>query len=158
MFDLAEKADMAKALKGRDHLSKAQRSYCMSRVKGKDTSLETIVRSSLHRQGLRFRKNVRSLPGSPDVVFPRKKIAVFLDGDFWHGFQFSHWSKPLNPYWRAKISRNIARDRKNRRKLRLNGWTVLRFWEHEVSDDLDAVIQAILRTLDEQDGCNKSPL
>lgn len=127
----------------KDRLSKDQRSYCMSQVKGKNTSLEVIVRSELFKRGLRFRKHVRKLPGSPDIVFVSSKTAVFLDGDFWHGYRFGAWSHKLKPYWKEKISRNIRRDRANRRKLRSMGWAVLRIWEHEVKDDLANVVRDI---------------
>ena len=71
-----------------DNLTPTQRSYCMSRVKGKDTSIERLVRSELHKRGFRFRKHVKTLPGKPDIVFPKAKVAVFVDGDFWHGYDF----------------------------------------------------------------------
>lgn len=79
----------------KDPLTKAQRSYCMFQVKGKDTSLEQIVRSALHKHGLRFDKHVSDLPGKPDIVFPRHKIAVFLDGDFWHGYRFNRLARVI---------------------------------------------------------------
>ena len=89
-----------------DNLTPQQRSYCMSRVRGRDTGLERIVRSALHRQGFRFRKHVSDLPGRPDVVFPRAKVVVFIDGDFWHGYRFPLWERQIPPFWRAKISKN----------------------------------------------------
>ena len=72
-----------------DNLTKKQRSYCMSRVKNKDTDIEKIVRSELHKRGYRFRKHLKKLPGTPDIAFTRAKVAVFIDGDFWHGYRFS---------------------------------------------------------------------
>ena len=71
-----------------DNLTPEQRSYCMSRIKAKDTGLEVKVRSALHKKGLRFRKNVKELPGTPDIVFKKAQIAIFVDGDFWHGYRF----------------------------------------------------------------------
>ena len=94
-----------------------QRSYCMSRVKGKDTGLETRVRSELHRRGFRFRKHLRELPGKPDIAFTRARVAVFLDGDFWHGFGFETWQDTVSPFWQSKISKTIERDRKNHSRL-----------------------------------------
>lgn len=93
-----------------DILTPEQRSYCMSKVRSKDTSPERAVRSALHRLGYRFRKHVKDLPGKPDIVFTRRKVAVFVDGDFWHGFGFESWGGKLSPKWRSKIERNMARD------------------------------------------------
>jgi DNA mismatch endonuclease (patch repair protein) len=121
-----------------------QRSYCMSRIKGKDTSLELRVRSELHRRGLRFRKNWKGLPGKPDVVFTRARLAVFLDGDFWHGRLFSSWKGKLKPFWLNKITRNRKRDEANRRKIRRMGWKVLRIWEHDVNRDLVGTVGRIV--------------
>ena len=126
-----------------DKLTPAQRSYCMSRVKGVDTSIETQVRSLLHRRGLRFRKHVKQLPGKPDLVFPSARVAVFIDGDFWHGWRFSAWAKGLSPFWRAKISRTRERDRRNFAKLRRAGWTVLRIWQHDIRADPERAAEKI---------------
>ena len=128
-----------------DILTPEQRSYCMSRIRGKDTSIELQLRSALHGRGLRFRKNVMSLPGRPDIVFPRTRVAVFIDGDFWHGFRFSQWADRLSAYWASKIERNRARDVKNFRRLRREGWRVVRVWEHQVKMDLDGCAGRIAR-------------
>ena len=79
-----------------DNLTPAQRSYCMSRIKGKDTGLELRVRSELHKRGLRFRKHLKELPGKPDIVFTRAKVVVFIDGDFWHGYRFATWEHKVD--------------------------------------------------------------
>ena len=134
-----------------DNLTPAQRSYCMSRVRGRDTGLERLVRSALHNRGLRFRKHVRSLPGTPDIVFPRERVAVFLDGDFWHGYRFPLWERELNPFWREKIARNRERDRRNFRRLRRLGWRVIRIWQHASRDDLDGVIDRIASMVGRRD-------
>lgn len=127
-----------------DNLTARQRSYAMSQVRSKDTTPERVLRSALHRRGHRFRKHVRSLPGSPDVVFPTKRVAVFVDGDFWHGYRFPAWEQSLpSDYWRDKISGNRRRDRRNFAKLRRMGWTVIRVWEHTVKADLAAAIDRI---------------
>ncbi len=131
-----------------DVLTPKQRSYCMSQVRGTDTNLERSVRSELHRRGLRFRKHCRGLPGRPDIVFPRAKLAVFLDGDFWHGYHFSAWEAKLTESWRLKIQENRDRDQRNFRKLRRMGWRVIRIWEHEVKRDLDASVCRILAAVD----------
>jgi len=119
-----------------DHLTPEQRYRAMSRVKLKDGSLEVTVRSELHRRGYRFKKHVKTLPGSPDAVFPKEKIAIFMDGDFWHGYRFPQWEQKLKEFWREKIRQNRQRDQKNFRKLRKMGWRVIRIWQHEIKDDL----------------------
>lgn len=95
-----------------------------------------MVRSGLHCRGLRFRKHVRTLPGNPDVVFSRARVAVFVDGDFWHGYRFPRWQDKLTVFWRNKIGHNRRRDRANFRRLRRQGWTVIRLWGHEVLRDV----------------------
>ena len=127
-----------------DNLTPEQRSFCMSRIKGKDTGLEVRVRSALHRRGLRFRKNVKELPGKPDIVFRKARIAVFLDGDFWHGYLFTSWEDTVSDFWKRKISKNRERDSENHRKLQQIGWTVIRLWQHEVEENFDACIDLIL--------------
>lgn len=127
-----------------DNLTPEQRSYCMSRVKGKDTGLEIRVRSELHKRGLRFRKHVKDLPGKPDIVFARARVIVFVDGDFWHGYRFSSWRHKVANFWQVKIAKNRERDAKNRRKLRALGWTVVRLWEHQVERSFDQCIDRIV--------------
>ncbi|WP_166827344.1 DNA mismatch endonuclease Vsr [Thalassoroseus pseudoceratinae] len=112
-----------------DNLTPAQRSHCVSRVKGCDTKLECRVRSALHAEDFRFRKHVRSLPGRPDVVFPTEKVAVSIDGDFWHGWRFPKWEDSLSEFWRKKIAQTRVRDRRNFRRLRADGSCVIRIWE-----------------------------
>lgn len=126
-----------------DVLTPEQRSYCMSRIRGKDTRPELLVRSGLHRRGFRFRKHVRGLPGTPDVVMVSRKLIVFIDGDFWHGRRFGTWKHKLNKFWRTKIQTNIQRDKRNFGRLRRAGWTVIRVWESQVESDLDAVLNKI---------------
>lgn len=126
-----------------DNLTITQRSYCMSRVKGKDTGLERVVRSELHKRGYRFRKHVKGLPGRPDIVFVKAKAVVFLDGDFWHGFRFPVWEQDLPKFWQAKIGETRKRDNRNFAKLRRMGWRVMRIWEHSIEKDLDGVVGKI---------------
>ncbi len=115
----------------------------MSRIRTKDTDLEQLVRSELHRRGFRFRKHVKSLPGCPDLVLTRGKVAVFIDGDFWHGYRLPMWEPGLQPFWRDKIRRNRLRDLSNFRKLRRRGWVVIRLWQHQIVRDLDACLSRI---------------
>jgi DNA mismatch endonuclease, patch repair protein len=126
-----------------DNLTRQQRSYCMGRVRNRDTDLERVVRSALHRRGLRFRKHVSGLPGRPDVVFPAAKVAVFIDGDFWHGYRFPLWNAALSPFWQRKIATNRERDARNFRRLRRRGWTVVRVWQHATRSNLDGVVARI---------------
>jgi DNA mismatch endonuclease (patch repair protein) len=126
-----------------DFMSAKQRSYCMSRVKGKDTELERVIRSELFKLGFRYRKNVKELPGRPDIVFSRAKAAIFIDGDFWHGYDFDKWKYKLSPFWVKKIQDNIDRDQRNIAKLESNGWNVLRIWGHEIQEDLPSCILRI---------------
>ncbi len=117
----------------------------MTNVRSTDTGIELAVRRAVHARGLRFRKHVRDLPGTPDFIFPRSKVAVFVDGDFWHGWQFTTWRHKLAPYWKNKIERNRRRDLQNFARLRQLGWVVVRVWEHDVLADVERVADRIER-------------
>lgn len=127
----------------KDKLTPAQRSYCMSRVRGKNTSLEKTAFAVMRRNGVRFRKHVADLPGKPDIVIPEKKVALFLDGDFWHGYRFPAWRDSLSPFWRKKIESNIKRDRRNFARLRRSGWRVIRLWQHQVKRDESSITRSL---------------
>lgn len=127
-----------------DNLTKEQRSYCMSKVKGRDTTIEKLVRSHLHKRGLRFRKHAKALPGKPDIVFPKNRLVVFIDGDFWHGYRLPLWKDKLSEFWYRKIQGNRERDTRNHRKLRSRGWRVVRIWQHDIERDLGACIDKIV--------------
>ena len=126
-----------------EHLTPDQRSRLMARVRNKDTGIEVAVRRALHAAGLRFRKHARWLPGTPDIVFPRQRVTVFVDGDFWHGWHFPKWRHKLTPHWAQKIDGNRRRDRRNFARLRRQGWLVLRVWEHDVLSDPEGVADRI---------------
>lgn len=126
-----------------DHLSKEQRSRLMSNVKGKDNQYEMAIRSELHKRGFRFRKHLKKIPGSPDIIFTRAKVAVFIDGDFWHGYRFPQWKHKLKPFWREKISTNRNRDQNNFKKLREMGWKVIRIWQHDIENDSNSCVNRI---------------
>lgn len=115
----------------------------MSRIRGKDTKIEVAVRSILHSMGLRFKKNVRDLPGKPDIVFSKQKIAIFLDGNFWHGHNLPILKKRLNSFWYHKILNNKNRDRIHNNDLRRSGWIVVRFWEESTWKNIDQVSERI---------------
>lgn len=139
-----------------DNLTPAQRSFCMSRVKNKDTNIEKLVRSELHKQGYRFRKNVRNLPGSPDIVFSKIKLAIFIDGDFWHGYRFPAWEHKVSDFWKNKIRTNRERDQKNFKKLRKMGWRVLRIWQHEIKKDQEKCLEKIITYIEDLKGKNRN--
>ncbi len=130
-----------------DNLTPEQRRRAMANVRSQDTGIEVAVRKAVHARGLRFRKNVRGLPGTPDLVFAGPKVAVFVDGDFWHGWRFPAWRHKLTPYWQEKIENNRQRDQRNFRRLRQSGWLVLRVWEHDVLADAEAVARRIESTV-----------
>lgn len=127
-----------------DHLTREQRFRAMSRVKLKDGGLEKAIQSELRRRGYRFRRHVKALPGTPDLVFPKKKTAVFVDGDFWHGYRFPVWKAKLPDFWKEKILTNRKRDQRNFRKLRRMGWKVIRIWQHQIKKSVEDCIGRIL--------------
>lgn len=130
----------------------------MSSIPSRNTKPEMLLRKELFAHGLRYRVNYKALPGKPDVVFTKAKIAVFVDGDFWHGHNwairgYDSLEKELerySQYWREKILRNIERDREVDTKLSENGWTVLRFWESDIKTDLGKCVTEIERTYHQQ--------
>ena len=110
-------------------------SYNMSCIKCKDTSIEVILRKELWKRGLRYRKNAKNVFGKPDIVFRSKKIAVFCDSEFWHGYDWDkrkHDFKKNRDFWIPKIEGNIRRDNEVNEYLSKNGWVVLRFWGYEI--------------------------
>ena len=117
----------------------------MSKIRSKETQIEQIVFKYLRKQGVYFQKHYKKAPGSPDIALPRKKIAIFIDGDFWHGWQFSKKKGKLpKKYWLAKIESNIQRDKRNHAKLRREGWKVLRVWEHQLKNQPEKYLEKIL--------------
>ncbi len=120
----------------------------MSRIRGKDTSIEVKLRKRLWQKGIRYRKNYKALPGRPDIAITKHKIAIFCDSEFFHGKDWDTLQEKIkngrNPdYWIAKISRNIERDLIKDKELRSLGWTVLHFWGKEIIKDLDGCVRTI---------------
>lgn len=118
-----------------DTMTPEQRHRCMAAIKGKDTKPELIVRKYLFSQGLRFRIQVRKLPGRPDIVLRKYRTVIFVDGCFWHGHEgcrYFRLPKSNIDFWRAKIERNTARDARNEAELTAQGWRVLRVWECDI--------------------------
>lgn len=120
----------------------------MSKTRQRDNAREVSLRSALHRRGLRFRLHRRIIDGSKrtvDVVFPRARLAVFLDGCFWHGCPLhASWPKTNADWWRAKIETNRQRDRDTDERLTATGWTVIRIWEHEKLEEAVKRVEAAL--------------
>lgn len=126
---------------------KATRSYNMRQIKGKDTKPELLVRTYLHSKGLRYRLHKKDLPGKPDIVFPRKKIVVFVNGCFWHGHEnckYFSLPKTRTEWWKDKIHRTIERDKKQLNELEAAGWTCITIWECKLKA---TVIQQTLEDL-----------
>jgi DNA mismatch endonuclease (patch repair protein) len=121
-----------------DVISRKKRSWIMSRVHGKDTGPELLVRSLVHRLGYRFRLHRRDLPGAPDLVFPATRKIIFVNGCFFHGHNCARGARipqSNRKYWIQKIGRNKKRDTRNQRKLRAAGWKVLVLWECRLKDE-----------------------
>lgn len=122
-----------------DRHTPEQRRKNMQAIKSKDSKIELALRKELWSRGLRYQKNVKSVFGNPDIVFKGKKVAVFCDGEFWHGFDWENRKnqiKSRREYWIPKIERNIQRDKEVTETLENAGWTVLRFWEKEIKEDI----------------------
>ena len=120
-----------------DRISRERRSWNMSRIRGKDTAPERLVRSMLHRMGYRFRLHVSSLPGKPDIVLPKHKTVIFVHGCFWHrhrGCKYAYTPKSRSGFWHKKFSDNVRRDREKQAQLRELGWRVHTVWECETTD------------------------
>jgi DNA mismatch endonuclease (patch repair protein) len=127
-----------------DMFTKKKRSEIMSKIRSKNTVPEKLVFRELRRRKIYFQKHYNRAPGSPDVAVPRKKIAIFIDGDFWHGKNFSRTKDRLpKKYWLQKIEGNIKRDRKNRAELRRLGWKVLRIWGSQINRQFEKTMEQI---------------
>lgn len=131
-----------------DTISEEKRSWNMSRIRGKDTKPEIIVRSTLHRMGYRFRLHRKDFPGKPDVVLPKYITAIFVHGCFWHrhkGCKFAYNPKSRIDFWNAKFNETVARDERNRKELKAKGWNVEIIWECETAntDMLAAQLRSI---------------
>ena len=131
-----------------DIMSPEKRSAVMARIKGRDTGPELAIAMALAAKGLGWEGHVRDLPGRPDFVFREAKVAVFVEGDFWHGWRFPQWRDKLSEKWEAKIDGNRRRDAKNHGKLRRMGWKVVRLWEHQVDADIDACAGRVVEFLE----------
>lgn len=134
----------------------AVRHKTMSHIKSKDTGIEVRLRKALWNKGYRYRKNYKKLPGKPDIVLTKYKIAIFCDSEFFHG---KDWNEVLLPqikrgnnseYWEKKIRRNIERDEIVNKQLQFMGWTVIRFWGKEIERNIDECVQVVEEQIFEQ--------
>ena len=124
-----------------DVFSRKKRSWIMSRIRSKNTSIDRRMREMLSEAGARF-EMYPDLFGSPDFQVG-KNVLVFCDGDYWHGYRYAEKKRPAKKYWREKIERNMKRDRQVSRKLRRDGWSVLRIWEHDIKKNPDKCMRKI---------------
>ena len=124
-----------------------KRSRIMSKIKSKNTKPELIFRKELFKRGIRYRVNVKNLPGAPDIANISKKFVVFIDGEFWHGYNWEIKKQKIKSnrrFWIPKIERNIQRDESTNQKLRDQGFKVFRFWEHQVKKDLKSCVDMVV--------------
>lgn len=128
-----------------DDLTPEQRHKSMSHIRSKDTKIEILLRKALWNKGIRYRKNWKALPGKPDIVITKYRIAIFCDSAFWHGRDFESRKKPgtNREYWEKKIKRNIERDEEVERRLKGMDWIVLRFWDDQINKDLDGCVRTV---------------
>jgi len=118
----------------------------MRRIKSVRTTPEVLFQKALRKEGIRFKKNYIDLPGKPDLALINKKIAVFIDGEFWHGYNWKKKKKKIKAnraYWIPKIERNIVRDKNNSKELYRKGWKVVRFWQQQIIKDTPKCIKKI---------------
>ena len=134
-----------------DNLTKEQRRKNMQSIKSSDSKSELLLRQKLWNLGYRYRRNYTKLIGKPDIVFVKSKIAVFIDGEFWHGFEWDKNKLKLDTnktYWIKKIERNIERDKEVNTTLTKAGWRVLRFWEKDIKKDITQCLHLIIKELE----------
>jgi len=129
-----------------DRLTKEQRRKTMQAVKSKGSKIDQMVQDALHQRGYTFEQNYPGAEGKPDIAFLPLRIAVFCDSDFWHGYNWQERKydfKSKRDFWWKKIERNVERDAEVTKTLQEQGWTVLRFWGHEIKADLDRCLDTI---------------
>lgn len=137
--------------------TKAQNSKMMSGIKCKGSAIEKQLQAALWKRGMRYRKNVKSVVGKPDICFKGIKLAIFCDGEFWHGYDWQNRKydfKSNKEFWIPKIERNMERDKEVNRTLEDQGWVVLRYWGKDIKKDTDKIANEIQRVYDERKKAN----
>lgn len=138
-----------------DVLTPEQRSFNMSRIRGKDTGIEVAVRKYLFSKGYRYRKNDARYPGKPDIVLPKYKTVIFIHGCFWHrheGCRYATTPKTREEFWKSKFRKNVSNDRKHQEELESAGWKVLTIWECELKKDrFGDTMQHLLENIEHTD-------
>lgn len=139
-----------------DIFTKEKRSEIMSLIRSTNTkpelALRKLVSTELHPRGYRYKIHYKKLPGKPDIVFVGRKIAIFMDGTFWHGYTIAKIQlRPAEDFWRKKIENNMARDKRVNYRLKKLGWKVIRIWEHDVLKSPEKVLRRIVRILEQQE-------
>ncbi|KAA9345726.1 very short patch repair endonuclease [Adhaeribacter soli] len=143
----AEKIKVPKFEESQGFYTTKERSLLMAKIKSKNTKPELALRKGLWKAGFRYRINYSKLPGKPDIASKKYKIAIFVDGEFWHGYNWQKEKESIKAnsgYWIPKIQRNMQRDQENNEKLKLLGYKVFRFWEHEIRMNLNGCIIQIV--------------
>lgn len=128
-----------------------KRSKIMSKIRGKNTKPELLFRKALWKKGIRYRVNSKKLPGKPDISIQKYKLAIFIDGEFWHGYNWNERKESIGSnrgFWIPKIERNMQRDEEVNQQLTDLGYTIFRFWEHEIKKDLRKCINDVLVFID----------
>lgn len=126
----------------------------MSKIRSENTTPEIKLRKLLWSLGIRYRINDKTLNGKPDIVIKKYKIAIFVDGEFWHGYNWKEKKERIKSnrdYWIPKIEKNMVRDSENTKKLEYSGYTVFRFWEHEIKKNIGICVQKIIQCINEKE-------
>jgi len=148
-----QKIEVPKFCEDNGFYTTKQRSYNMSRVKGKNTKPEIIFKNALWHAGIRYRSNKKNLPGKPDITFIKYKLVIFIDGSFWHGHDWVNRKSSIKSnraFWIPKIERNMQRDREINAYYRSKGWTVIRFWDFEVKNELGICVNKVVELVVEK--------
>jgi len=132
-----------------DIFSTEKRSWVMSRIRGTNTKIDRKMKEELKKKKIRFEMYPKMF-GNPDFIIKKKKIAIFCDGDFWHGYRYYEKKKPAKKYWRDKLEGNMRRDKRISWKLRREGWSVLRLWEHDIEKRMDFCINKIISKIEDK--------
>jgi DNA mismatch endonuclease (patch repair protein) len=132
-----------------DIFTKEKRSWVMSQIRGKNTKIEFRMKDLLERLKCHYIMYPK-MYGNPDFILEKQKIAIFCDGDFWHGYKYLGKKRPSKKYWRIKIETNMKHDKRISRKLRRDGWSVLRFWEHNIEKREDLCVNKLLKKIKEK--------